>query len=123
MHSLRGVIRASNQWIVGVSDISRALMPCPWPPVVWNKFVRHPQQERGKNSDCTGLKSCNHDVTYFFASPVMAKSSKREKAPKKNTSLRLDAAMLKQLKRRAVEEETSIQRIIETLIRDYLGSK
>jgi len=53
----------------------------------------------------------------------MAKSSKKEKSEKKkNTSLRLDAEMLKALKHRAIQEETSVQKIIEKLIREYLES-
>jgi predicted DNA binding CopG/RHH family protein len=44
------------------------------------------------------------------------------KKKKKNTSLRLNAEMLKALKHRAVEQETSVQRILEKLIDDYLGS-
>lgn len=40
---------------------------------------------------------------------------------KKNTSLRLDKKTLKALKIRAIEEDTSVQRIIEALIRDYLN--
>ncbi|MBE1284008.1 MAG: hypothetical protein GJ676_11920 [Rhodobacteraceae bacterium] len=40
---------------------------------------------------------------------------------KKNTSLRLNRKTLKALKIRAIEEETSVQRIVETLIEDYLS--
>lgn len=39
---------------------------------------------------------------------------------KKNTSLRLNSKTLKALKLRAIEEETSVQKIIETLVEDYL---
>lgn len=39
---------------------------------------------------------------------------------KKNTSLRLDKQTLKALKIRAIEKETSIQKLIEQLIIDYL---
>jgi len=42
------------------------------------------------------------------------------KKKKKNTSLRLERDMLKRLKRTALEQDTSIQEIIESLIRDYL---
>jgi len=48
---------------------------------------------------------------------------KKDKKDKKNTSLRLDREMLKALKRRAIDEESSVQRIIETLIRGYLDGK
>lgn len=40
---------------------------------------------------------------------------------KKNTSLRLDRKTLKALKIRAIEEDTSVQRIIESLIESYLS--
>lgn len=39
---------------------------------------------------------------------------------KKNTSLRLDRKTLKALKIRAIEEDTSVQKIIETLIQAYM---
>lgn len=47
-------------------------------------------------------------------------SSKSTKSARKNTSLRLDSKTLKALKIRAIEEDTSIQRLIERLIEDYL---
>ncbi len=47
-------------------------------------------------------------------------SDKDDKSKKKNTSLRLDSKTLKALKLRAIEEDTSVQRIIETLVEDYL---
>ncbi|WP_226621834.1 hypothetical protein [Alloyangia pacifica] len=40
---------------------------------------------------------------------------------KKNTSLRLSGKTLKALKLRAIEEDSSVQKIVETLIEDYLG--
>lgn len=49
-----------------------------------------------------------------------AKSAKKDKSDKKNTSLRLDKKTLKALKIRAIEEETSVQKLIERLIEDYL---
>ena len=45
---------------------------------------------------------------------------KLKKDEKKNTSLRLNGKTLKALKVRAIEEETSVQKIIEQLIEDYL---
>lgn len=39
---------------------------------------------------------------------------------KKNTSLRLNKKTLKALKMRAIEEDTSVQKIIEQLIEAYL---
>ncbi len=56
----------------------------------------------------------------------MAKVEKREpKAAtddKKNTSLRLSKKTLKALKIRAVQEETSVQKIVEQLIEAYLDA-
>lgn len=39
---------------------------------------------------------------------------------KKNTSLRLDKQTLKALKIHAIEQDTSIQNLIESLIKEYL---
>ena len=52
----------------------------------------------------------------------MAKK-KAEKNKKKNTSLRLDAKTLKELKLHAIEIDSSVQKIIEKLIKDYLEKK
>jgi len=41
----------------------------------------------------------------------------------KNTSLRLDRDMLKALKRRAIDEDSSVQKIIVRLIGRYLNGK
>ena len=41
---------------------------------------------------------------------------------KKNTSLRLDSKTLKALKIRAIEEDSSIQAIVEQLITEYLNN-
>lgn len=43
-----------------------------------------------------------------------------KKEDKANTSLRLDRKTLKALKVRAIEEDTSVQKIIEKLIESYL---
>ncbi len=48
-------------------------------------------------------------------------AKKKDGKHKKNTSLRLDPKTLKALKIRAIEEDTSIQKIIERLIEEYLG--
>lgn len=42
---------------------------------------------------------------------------------RKNTSLRLRAKTLKALKIRAIEEDTSVQKLVERLIEDYLASR
>lgn len=42
---------------------------------------------------------------------------------RKNTSLRLDSNTLKALKIRAIEEDTSVQKLIETLIQAYLDGR
>ncbi len=45
----------------------------------------------------------------------------KKKKEKKNTSLRLDREMLKELKRRALDTDSSVQKIIEELINIYLN--
>lgn len=45
---------------------------------------------------------------------------KNEVEKKKNTSLRLSNKTLKALKIKAIEEDTSVQKIVEQLIEDYL---
>ena len=44
----------------------------------------------------------------------------KKSSNKKNTSLRLDKQTLKALKIHAIENDTSIQNLIESLINDYL---
>lgn len=51
------------------------------------------------------------------------KKKQKEKKDTKNTSLRLDREVLKALKRRAIDEETSVQKIVDMLIRRYLDGK
>jgi predicted HicB family RNase H-like nuclease len=51
------------------------------------------------------------------------KKPEKNKNNKKNTSLRLDKNTLKALKIKAIEQETSIQNLIESLILDYLKKK
>lgn len=59
--------------------------------------------------------------------PKTGKSNKANNgdkaADKKNTSLRLDKQTLKALKIHAIENDTSIQHLIESLIKDYLKKK
>lgn len=53
----------------------------------------------------------------------MAKAKKTKEKhddDRKNTSLRLRGRTLKALKIRAIETESSVQKIIETLVEDYL---
>ncbi len=46
-----------------------------------------------------------------------------KKDKRKNTSLRLRAKTLKALKLRAIEEDTSIQKLVERLIEAYLQAQ
>ncbi|ASJ76358.1 hypothetical protein [Granulosicoccus antarcticus] len=46
----------------------------------------------------------------------------KEQSDKKNTSLRLESSMLKALKIRAIEEDTSVQVILEHLVEEYLNN-
>jgi len=48
------------------------------------------------------------------------RKSKNGGDDKKNTSLRLDPQTLKALKMRAIQDDTSVQKIVEKLIEDYL---
>ena len=50
-------------------------------------------------------------------------SKAEKKSNRKNTSLRLDESMLKALKIRAIKQDTSVQKIVEKLVRDYLRGK
>jgi hypothetical protein len=45
----------------------------------------------------------------------------KDKSDKKNTSLRLESKMLKELKIRAIEEDSSVQAILVYLIGEYLN--
>jgi len=49
-----------------------------------------------------------------------ANNPKEKADDRKNTSLRLNKKTLKALKLRAIEQDTSVQNIIETLIETYL---
>ncbi|ADE54515.1 ribbon-helix-helix protein, CopG family [Coraliomargarita akajimensis] len=53
----------------------------------------------------------------------MPKKAEKKKDKRKNTSLRLDDETLKALKIHAVKKDTSVQQIVEKLIRDYLKGK
>lgn len=46
----------------------------------------------------------------------------KDKSTKKNTSLRLENKTLKALKIRAIEEDTSVQAILEQLVDGYLNN-
>ena len=46
----------------------------------------------------------------------------KDKPSKKNTSLRLESNMLKALKIRAIEEDSSVQVILERLVEEYLNT-
>jgi hypothetical protein len=51
----------------------------------------------------------------------MAEGGERmTKEKKKSTSLRLDPQVLKELKLLAIEQETSIQAIVESLVTEYI---
>lgn len=50
-------------------------------------------------------------------------SKKKPEKKKKNTSLRLDENTLRDLKLRALEEDSSVQAIIEQLVEDYLAKR
>ncbi|MBP0485155.1 hypothetical protein [Sagittula salina] len=54
------------------------------------------------------------------ATAVMPKSNKAHEDEMKKTSLRLRRKTLKALRIRAIEEDTSIQKLIERLIENYI---
>jgi len=51
------------------------------------------------------------------------KEKDKDKADKKNTSLRLDSKTLKALKVRAIEDDMSVQSVLEYLIGEYLDNR
>tara|TARA_A100001388_G_C28566670_1_gene402219 strand:+ start:111 stop:413 length:303 start_codon:yes stop_codon:yes gene_type:complete len=53
----------------------------------------------------------------------MSAKTAKKKIKRKNTSLRLDEAMLKKLKIYAVKKDTSVQQIIEDLVERFLKNK
>ena len=53
----------------------------------------------------------------------MSAKTAKKKVKRKNTSLRLDEAMLKKLKIYAVKKDTSVQQIIEELVEGFLKNK
>lgn len=58
-----------------------------------------------------------------MASSKKTKDAKKDKPgkDKKNTSLRLDAKTLKALKLKAINEDRSLQQIMEALVQGYLN--
>ncbi|MFK5985045.1 MAG: hypothetical protein QM479_06435 [Pseudomonadota bacterium] len=54
--------------------------------------------------------------------PARLKVQENANKNKKNTSLRLEKKTLKALKLRAIEEDTSVQKLIESLINKYLAN-
>ncbi len=67
--------------------------------------------------------SQNNEVssTQISAPGENKKKAKSSNNTKKSTSLRLDKQTLKALKIKAIENETSIQKLIESLIIDFLN--
>ena len=53
----------------------------------------------------------------------MSAKTAKKKVKRKNTSLRLDEAILKKLKIYAVKKDTSVQQIIEDLVEGFLKNK
>ena len=60
---------------------------------------------------------------------ISVKSSKQtagknqDRGEKKNTSLRLDSGTLKSLKIKAIEDDTSVQKVLEKLVKGYIKGK
>jgi predicted DNA binding CopG/RHH family protein len=53
----------------------------------------------------------------------MPKADTKKKDKRKNTSLRLESETLKALKIYAIKKDTSVQKIVEKLVQDYLKGK
>lgn len=53
----------------------------------------------------------------------MPKRETKKKDKRKNTSLRLDDETLKALKIHAIKRDSSVQQIVEKLVKDYLKGK
>lgn len=53
---------------------------------------------------------------------IWAYSVSKDRPNRKNTSLRFESDMLKALKIRAIEEDTSVQVILERLVEEYLNN-
>lgn len=51
---------------------------------------------------------------------IKARSVSKDQPDRKNTSLRLKSDVLKALKIKAIEEDTSVQVILEQLVEEYL---
>ncbi len=60
---------------------------------------------------------------HYFIMPKKPGKDAGKSEEKKNTSLRLDKKTLKALKLCALEDDTSVQKIIEDLIADYLRKR
>ncbi len=72
------------------------------------------------NMDFEIVTSLRHSRAHM-RSPGMAKVKKDGDGDRRNTSLRLKSRTLKALKIRAIEEDSSVQKIIERLVEDYLA--
>jgi len=62
-------------------------------------------------------------MTSLHNDKKMSAKTAKKKVKRKNTSLRLDEAMLKKLKIYAVKKDTSVQQIIEDLVEGFLKNK
>jgi predicted DNA binding CopG/RHH family protein len=65
------------------------------------------------------------DVNTSLRQPfkTMPKADTKKKDKRKNTSLRLESETLKALKIYAIKKDTSVQKIVEKLVQDYLKGK
>ena len=60
--------------------------------------------------------------THVIIDGTLGCAMSKDKSTKKNTSLRLESKTLKALKIRAIEEDTSVQAILEQLVNGYLNN-
>lgn len=74
-------------------------------------------KDKGRSKKKT---SSDSDSSKIIIDENASSPEKGKDKSKKNTSLRLDKQTLKALKIKAIENDTSIQKLIERLILDYL---
>lgn len=82
----------------------------------------HPDSVTSSRHHVTASSACFDGMRRHrrvFQQPIDNRMSK-DKSDKKNTSLRLDSKTLKALKIRAIEDDTSVQAILELLVQEYL---
>ncbi|MFC3153120.1 hypothetical protein ACFOEK_18920 [Litoribrevibacter euphylliae] len=79
------------------------------------------KENKPKLSSSTDVNLSSKNSSSYVSEKSVSKVGKDKS--KKNTSLRLDKKTLKALKMVAIEQETSVQKLIEGLIEDFLNNR